>query len=283
MATIALASGCALPHPKVSALQDYPSDIRGTVRVTYYDVLGRTAAEVATDLRRAASEAMNENVSGEYWSVGETRSDLRVAWRTSAAANDACSAAAVRVTMNVDIILPRWQPQRGTDSTVIRAWNRFEDALEVHESGHKAIAITGARDVIDRLSSLSAPCADFRATADRAVSAIVARTATTQQHYDDSTRHGRLQGVSFPSVPSTPAGLQGQTSIGERGVVGDFAIQDVLQPRRDRHDPIGTVELYLGEHEIAIQEFVHFPGVALELDRVAPLAHSAALRERPQH
>jgi predicted secreted Zn-dependent protease len=195
VALTACASGTGKP-----ALDEFPPGVTGGAEVTYYDIQGSTAPQLVAEMRRLGPQ------SGQYF--GETQSPLRWSWRTKSNAVN-CTLTAVSVRMRSDVTLPRWTPPKDTLPGLVAQWNQFIAGLETHEVGHKDIAARGAKDILHKLQTLSAPCATMSEEAKRVTADIVARMRVEQIAYDTDTRHGATQGATFPGrrpnpIPNTP-------------------------------------------------------------------------------
>src|SRR4051812_29961269 len=156
MALCAVACASA-PHDPV--LDKYPASVNGHTSVTYYDVHGRTLAELRTDMLRSGPK-----ISGSSF-VGETRSPMRWSWKTESAGTSSCAIKDVTVFVNAQILLPRWTPPADTEPGLYAEWQRFIAALETHEAGHKDISAKAARDLTERLRGLSGFCAQINTRA----------------------------------------------------------------------------------------------------------------------
>lgn len=183
-------SGCA-GRPRDPLLDSYPRDVSGFTSVTYYDVHGRTVAELSADMRRLGPKLADTNF------VGETRSPMRWEWHTRPEGIGSCSMHDAHVYLNAQILLPRWTPPADTEPGLAAEWTRFSAALAAHEAGHKNISAKGANDIIQRLMALSGSCSTISERARDIASAVSARVETEQRQYDAETRHGILQGTTF--------------------------------------------------------------------------------------
>lgn len=190
VAALVIATACA-SAPRNPVLDKYPAGVEGRTSVSYYDVHGRTLAELRADMRR-----LGPKIDGGSF-VGETRSPMTWSWRTESVASGACSMRDVRVTVNAQILLPRWTPPSDADSTLVAEWKRFIGALETHESGHKDISTRAGRDLKDQLRALSGSCSLMGMRANDIARQIVDRANAQQKQYDAETRHGLTQGTGF--------------------------------------------------------------------------------------
>jgi len=57
----------------------------------------------------------------------------------------------VTVSVNAQILLPRWTPPTDTEPGLAAEWTRFIAALETHEAGHKDISAKAGRDIADQV------------------------------------------------------------------------------------------------------------------------------------
>ena len=185
-----LLSACASAK-RNPVLDKYPIGVNGRTSVFYYDVHGSTVAELRADMRR-----LGPKVDGSSF-VGETRSPMRWTWRTESTRSGSCAIRDVMVVVNAQITLPRWTPPANADAMVVKEWNRFLTALEVHEAGHKDISAKAGKAIIDRLRNLSSPCALLNTRANDIARDIVTKQMEEQHTYDATTRHGLTQGTAF--------------------------------------------------------------------------------------
>lgn len=197
---ILFGAACA-STPRNPVLDKYPVGISGRTSVIYYDVHGSSYDELRADMRR-----LGPKVSGTSF-VGETRSPMQWSWRTESIAPGSCSIRDVRVSMNAQILLPRWTPPPDADSALVAEWKRFITALEVHEAGHKDISARAGREIIEQLRGMSGLCSQINSRASEVARAVTERARDQQARYDAETRHGLTQGTSFGPVRATVSTL----------------------------------------------------------------------------
>lgn len=181
--------------PRNPVLDRYPAGVEGRTSVTYYDVQGRTYAELHAEMRR-----LGPKISGGSY-VGETRSPTTWSWRAESTPGGNCTLRDVRVHVSAEILLPRWAPPPDADSGVVAEWTRFIAALETHEAGHKDISARAGRDLKDQLRSLTGPCSQVSAQANSIAGRIMDEANLAQKRYDAETRHGLTQGTGFGPAP----------------------------------------------------------------------------------
>ena len=183
---VCFTAACAsTPHNPV--LDKYPPGVAGWTTVMYYDVHGRTAAELYADMRRRGP-----TVDGTSF-VGETRAPMRWSWRTESRGGTC----AIREFTVAQITLPRWNPPADTEPGLAAEWKRFMAALETHEAGHKDISAKAGREIINQVRGLSGLCSQLANRANDVARGIVQRASEEQRAYDAVTRHGLTQGTSF--------------------------------------------------------------------------------------
>jgi predicted secreted Zn-dependent protease len=207
-----------------SDLDHWPAGVVGHTTLVYYDVHGRTFAEISADMRRLGPKVADSSF------VGETRSPMTWTWRIENVRGAGCSIRDVRVTVNAQVLLPRWTPPPDTEPGVLAAWNTFIAALKTHESGHKDISAKAGSEIVSRVGDISALCSDIGNRANAIARRIVDRASEEQRTYDAVTRHGLTQGTSFgPSRASRPARA---TPPGRITLLGDYAALGLLAAPR---------------------------------------------------
>jgi predicted secreted Zn-dependent protease len=191
--SIALLTWCATScasAPRNPVLDDYPAGVEGRTSVDYYDVTGRTYAELHADMRRLGPK----NNGNSY--VGETRSPMSWSWRAEASSGG-CTLRNVRVRVDAQILLPRWTPPADVDSGIVTEWKRFITALETHEAGHKDISARAGRELKDQLRALTGMCSMVSMRANDIARRVIDAANVAQKRYDAETRHGLNQGTGF--------------------------------------------------------------------------------------
>jgi len=193
------AIACATTHPENPDLDKFPPGVAGSTDITYYDVHGRTARELLAQLRELGPKTS----SGSFFA--ETRSPMRWTWRTKADGGGRCTLTQVQVLVHSEMTMPRWVPPADTEPGVYTAWQKAMAALQTHEIGHKDISARAAREILQRLNSVSTFCTGLGDEVKRMTDAIIARERSEQSAYDAETRHGATQGAVFPPRPSPRA------------------------------------------------------------------------------
>lgn len=189
----ALLVACATKHPENPGLDEFPPGIVGSTDVTYYDIHGRTAAELATQMRTVAPQAPG--------GFTDAHSLYRWNWHSRNDGGGRCDLTSVQVTMVTQMMMPRWTPPADTAPGVTAQWQAFITAVNAHQVGHKDISATGARAILERLKALKTFCNDLQAETKRVTDAELANIRENQAVYDVSTRRGATQGAVFIPRP----------------------------------------------------------------------------------
>ncbi len=157
----------------------------------YYDIEGSSAGALREAIHRLGprdgSEARDAlTVWTLDWTYGE------------APGADGCGLRNLRVTLNVDVTLPRWAPAAGTPPRLIASWRSYLQHVKAHEAGHRAIAERNARDLLAALAPLrAATCPAVSDAASRTAERVVADGRARNRAYDVETKHGQTQGVEL--------------------------------------------------------------------------------------
>lgn len=189
-------AGAQANAPSTAPPPQYPPGVEVTTRTTYYEVHGRTVAQLAADLRRRGPK-------GDDGQLRTAFTDSRLRWQfTTRPDGPACRAVGVRVTIAAEVLMPKWVPPADTEPGVVTKWNESMNALAVHEAGHSDIRVRFATAIRDRIAALRTRCDRLTAKADSASNAIVAELRAAQTKYDADTQNGLTQGTGFP--PNRP-------------------------------------------------------------------------------
>jgi len=201
MAAAAMPQSAPQQSPPQSPPQS-PSGVSTVIRTEYYEVHGRTAAEVAADMRKQGPK----DPEGRAY-AGFTASPVRWQYITIGD-GPRCRALNVTVTVTSHVVLPRWVPPADTEPGLLAMWNRSAEALEVHEAGHRDVSFRYATQIRDGIVAMRAPCRGFFAAAKAASDSLVEAMRAAQAKYDVDTRHGLEQGTGFPPRAADQGGVK---------------------------------------------------------------------------
>ena len=198
------AAGCAAQKPGLEThVRPCPPEIAATVtamggvsvvsKCMYYDVDGRTAAE----LRRFMSTQGPTDETGTYDAY--TSFALRYGFE-DVSGPGGCRTGPVAVELYLAHILPEWRTERDAPPDLRGRWGHFTERLGAHEVGHADISVRTANELAYKLRRLPVypTCAALRDAAHEAFVDVVTMLTTRQRHYDWRTHHGKRQGSVFP-------------------------------------------------------------------------------------
>lgn len=147
------------------------------VKFQYYDVEGRTPAEIYASLRARSPE------SGD--GVARTAWHMRVGWQENRRGSR-CRVVDPMASVSMVVLLPRLVT-REVSREAAGFWRRTIRGLEIHEAGHARIAYAHRGDFSE--AGEGASCDEIRAIAER----VQARVEKIQDDYDRATDHGIRQ------------------------------------------------------------------------------------------
>ena len=166
-----------------------------TVResVEHHDVDAATLDDFVAKLREKSADA-------SQGAAARTGAALKVAYRLEP--HDAgCRVVGLAVDLDVVMHLPRWQPPEGLRPAIRGQWERMKTGIEVHEQGHRDIAVDAGRFLAERLEAVPTAGRDCDAVG-RAI--LRERIKAQMRHqnidtaYDQRTRHGLTQAPRAP-------------------------------------------------------------------------------------
>ena len=164
------------------------------INYDYYDIEGRTAAELRQQMDR----------HGVVWSNGNTY-DAYTGWNVNwnyryRMINNKCSIGSVTTTLEVEFRLPRWTDYAGGPAALKKKWDNYMESLIRHENGHKDFGIRAATEIERSVAELkpAETCDDLAATANKLGRRIISEYAAAEKKYDAQTNFGETQGAVFP-------------------------------------------------------------------------------------
>ena len=193
-ATFAADAGAGIPAAPASSAAPDPGVLKVSESVEYHDVDARTLEEFVEALRaRPAGD-------DEAGAAARTRAALQVGYKL--VPDDAgCRVVGLGVQLDVVMHLPRWQPPEGLRPAIRGQWERMKTGIELHEQGHRDIALDAGRFLAERLEAVPTAGRDCDAVG-RAI--LRERIKAQMRHqnidaqYDQRTRHGLAQAPKAP-------------------------------------------------------------------------------------
>jgi len=169
------------------------AEIKVAESVKYYIIYPQSPA----DLRHALEMASPVLFEGKTY-LGYT--DSRIGWYLHwYESQQDCRPTAADITVEVTTTLPKLSASV-TDKEISAEFDRFLQALILHESGHRDIAMDAAQQIARELGQLKprGKCADLTREAEAVVQSILDAHDRIGRDYDERTRFGETQGASVP-------------------------------------------------------------------------------------
>lgn len=186
---VAMATGAGV-RPLADELNaaEVPAALTGIpgLKVQYYDVSGRTAAQIRASLNRSNRA---DPATGAHFDA-YTAADID--WFIPGDRDGPCRLDRAKVTLAVTVGLPRLVDTEAVPPALLQKWLRYRAALEIHEAGHVRHALLGQKAVLAEIRH--ADCA----TADWAAEDALDALDYLDEDYDHLTRHGAIEGATFP-------------------------------------------------------------------------------------
>jgi predicted secreted Zn-dependent protease len=180
------AAGACVSAPPVD-VGPLPPDVDAVVSTRYYPVSAATVQEL-----RAEMGATGPFADGRRW-AGATQARTRWTYRYLRRGM-VCMLHDVRVVVNAEMRLPRWEPDAPPDAETLDWWRAFSGRLLEHERGHVRIAVDGAREIAETLRPLqgSVSCDGLGMRANGAAQLILVKYRERQAEFDRLTAHGMI-------------------------------------------------------------------------------------------
>lgn len=161
----------------------------------YYSISGNTAAQLRQQMNRLGAKDTNENRRYD----GATYWDLRWEYRYTYD-RDFCRVSQAKVRVNINTVLPKWQPSLANNPALINRWNRYFKALKQHELGHHRHAVSAGQELLADLRNFRAypNCHKLKEAIDFQGHTVITKYQQQDLQYDLLTDHGTRQGAVFP-------------------------------------------------------------------------------------
>nr|PZN74272.1 MAG: hypothetical protein DIU57_19450 [Pseudomonadota bacterium] len=169
------------------------SKARETIK--YYDVRGTTIEELRHEVySRGPYDSTGQRFAG--WAEWRIRW-----WYDREQVPQGCKVSRAVTETDIEYTLPRWVDAANAPEELRETWNRFVEALTVHEQGHGDLARALAAEIEFAIRNLppEPTCEEL----DRKVNELANRMILedrTQEAYDLATGHGQTQGAVFPDA-----------------------------------------------------------------------------------
>lgn len=167
----------AFASPALAA-EASPFDGIPNIKFDYYDIEGRTAAEIYASMR-ARAPRKGDGVAVTSWRLHAGWGEIRRGSR--------CEIENPATSLSIVVLLPRLITTEGVTDEGLAFWQSALRGLEIHEAGHARIAYDHRGDFA--AAARKANCGSIKAVAAR----TQARIEKIQEDYDRETRHGMTQ------------------------------------------------------------------------------------------
>ncbi|HEY6816433.1 MAG TPA: DUF922 domain-containing protein [Croceibacterium sp.] len=189
LVVLALATGVGLRPPAdelhAAAVPPALAGIPG-IKLEYYDVSGRTVAEIRASLDR---NRPTDPATGAQFDAYTT---WTMDWAIPGEPGGPCRLDQAKVMLDLTVGLPRLVDPDRVPRAVLDRWKRYRTALEVHEATHARNALLAKQAMLKAIRT--ADCA----TANGAAEDVLAELDYRDADYDFVTRHGTAKGAIFP-------------------------------------------------------------------------------------
>jgi predicted secreted Zn-dependent protease len=164
--------------------------VRVSEQVEYYDIGGASVTALWQNI-----SARGPRMNAGAW-AGHARWDVHwtYEWRE---APEGCLIENAGTELAIIYTLPRWLGRDMADDDLREKWDRFSMALRAHEEGHGTNGRRAALRINAALRGLQPrdTCEALISAADDTARRIIDEEAGNDRLYDESTRHGLMQGV----------------------------------------------------------------------------------------
>jgi predicted secreted Zn-dependent protease len=159
---------------------------------------GAKRTAVGGDSSMAGAQIEYYDVQAPGGHQGHTSWNMSYTYRSRSAPGGGCGVESVTTKLDLKVKLPRWSQTAGTSSELAGRWDRYLDALRVHENGH----LQTGRDLennFKRAASgiVTAECGALDAALRTSFDSLLRQANQRDKDYDAQTGHGATQGAVF--------------------------------------------------------------------------------------
>jgi len=156
-----------------------------SLRVDHYEVRGTTWAALVREIDSKGPEG--------WW--GNANTQIGYELESRPVEGSGCRVASAHVKADARIHLPTWANRYEGSAKLQAQWDSSYRSLDLHERGHVAISLDGAKEMERALNSIpeQPSCDAVASEGRRRAEAVWAAVARRQAAYDAETQHGRNQ------------------------------------------------------------------------------------------
>jgi predicted secreted Zn-dependent protease len=172
-----------------------PSQPQINLKFKYYEIFGKTQTHLRKEMNRLGPKNEAENRRYDAVTSWELHWEYDYVY-----SQKICRLSQVKVTIDVEILLPKWRPSAHTNPQLIDKWNRYLKALKKHESVHKQHGISAAQDLLASFRNFRAypNCHKLKKAINSISYSIIHKYEQKDIQYDSISEHGVREGAVFP-------------------------------------------------------------------------------------
>ena len=160
----------------------------------YYEIKGATANELRTQMDQLGPV-------DAFGSHHDMYTRWEVNWNYPYSQNGVgCTTGPIQVRTTITFTFPSWEPSPDTSAELVDQWNGYLNLGQIHEDGHKEIALEAGREILRALQAVPAhvSCDLLEQVVDQKGQELLEQFRQKEITYDQTTDHGAAQGVRFP-------------------------------------------------------------------------------------
>jgi predicted secreted Zn-dependent protease len=159
----------------------------------YYDIRGNSQQELTCELQDNGCTTDGK----KYDSITRWRISWDYAYNLTA---QGCVADSFRTTVEINYRFPRWVQTDAAPPLLVESWDTYLKNLQLHEQGHRDIAVTAAGELSQTVADLPPYplCSDLDLSIRRIFRGRTEKLNADSKAYDTATNHGASQGALFP-------------------------------------------------------------------------------------
>ena len=164
---------------------------QANVKVEFYQVTGVSVSELRTE--------MDQKGPGQGLAKYDAYTKWRIDWNWPRPISGKPIFSKTKVNYQITVVLPNWTSRENASKPLIEKWDNFLDKLCYHELGHIEHVTKNYQKIHQAISKRALENKELSTTeANQIATNILKDIRRLDGLYDQSTKHGRTQGVKFP-------------------------------------------------------------------------------------
>lgn len=160
----------------------------------YYQIYGDDEAELR--------KAMTSNSPSCFGSTTpyDACTTWHISWRVPLNEIATSCEEDIAISVDIDFMYPDWIDKNTADVQLRKKWDAYITNLNIHEEGHKTLAVKTGTKLAQILETLSANynCTELGLIANEKGNELLEELRSDNLQYDNQTKHGATQGATFP-------------------------------------------------------------------------------------